>query len=146
MFIFHWNNLLLTYFNSLFKSICKVSIFLTARKTQQKNWCIMISFRINRRNNSGPTIEPWETPASTLAHKEYWPFNTTIWVLLSKAVFIEFKRSKDLGAILCQMLLIYQEILPLLYFVAVIKWLVYSISDKNRLDNNTRVISLETNW
>ena len=30
------------------------------------------------RKNNGPDIEPWGTPASILAHEEYFPFITTI--------------------------------------------------------------------
>ena len=39
------------------------------------------------KNNSDPRIEPWETLASILAHKEYCPFNMTLWILIDKFFF-----------------------------------------------------------
>ena len=48
------------------------------------------------KNNSGPRSEPWETPASTLAHKEYWSFNMALCVLLFKKYANEFKSLPDM--------------------------------------------------
>ena len=45
------------------------------------------------KNNSDPRIEPWETLASILAHKEYCPFNMTLWILISKKSVKVFKSS-----------------------------------------------------
>ena len=36
------------------------------------------------KNSSGPSIDPWRTPASILVHEEYCPFKTTLCFLKSK--------------------------------------------------------------
>ena len=41
---------------------------------------------IKIKNSSGPSIDPWGTPAWILVHEEYCPFKTTLY-------FLKFKKS-----------------------------------------------------
>ena len=39
------------------------------------------------KNNNGPRMEPWGTPALTLVHEEDCPFNTSLYLLFVKKCF-----------------------------------------------------------
>ena len=43
------------------------------------------------RKNSGPEIEPWDTPASIGDHEDAWPFKRTRWNLPLKKLLINFR-------------------------------------------------------
>ena len=80
-----------------------------------------------------------------------WPFGVCYLRNLSKCLKVPriyrfvLVCSEVLGAILCQMLSIYQEIQEIHtpYFVAIIKWFVYFLSDGNKLVD-ARVTCLKT--
>ena len=76
--IFHWTAHSPIFFKSLFRSVFEASIFLTTEKSEvlsANNLGFDAKFSdkslIQIKNNRGPRIEPWGTPASTLAHEEY---------------------------------------------------------------------------
>ena len=48
------------------------------------------------KNNNGPRMEPWGTPALTLVHKEDCPFNTTLCFLFVKKCFKTFNKFPDI--------------------------------------------------
>ena len=114
-----------------------------------------LSYQINywyRLKTSGPRIEPWGNAVSTLAHEEYWPFNMTLWVLLSKKSVKVFKSSPDIPFCLslqwrpwCHTFVkcfrYIKKYTP--YFVALIKWFAYFVKDGNKLVD-ARVNCLKT--
>ena len=83
----------------LFLSLCQCfAKFLLESRTREKREVssgkiFMLHSRfagmslIEIRNNRGPKIEPWGTPASTFCHSDAWPFKTTLWSLLDKKLF-----------------------------------------------------------
>ena len=48
------------------------------------------------KNNSGPRMEPWGTPALTLVLEEDCPFNTTLCLLFVKKCFKAFNKLPDI--------------------------------------------------
>ena len=66
------------FFESLFRSIFEASTFLTTEKSEVSSannlgFGAIFSDKssIYIKNNIGPRIDPWGTPASALAHEEY---------------------------------------------------------------------------
>ena len=50
---------------------------------------------IHIKNNNGPRMESWGTPALTLAHKEDCPFNKIVCFLFAKKCFKTFNKLPD---------------------------------------------------
>ena len=48
------------------------------------------------RNNRGPKIEPWGTPASTFCHSDAWPFNTTLWSLSGRNLLNKHNKESEI--------------------------------------------------
>ena len=51
---------------------------------------------IHIKNNHGPRMQPWETPALTLVHEEDCPFNTTLYFLFVKKCFKTVNKLPDI--------------------------------------------------
>ena len=47
---------------------------------------------INIKKKRGPRIDPWEAPALTIAHEEYWPFKMALCFLVSRKSIIKFNK------------------------------------------------------
>ena len=45
---------------------------------------------INVKKKRGSRVDPWGTPALTLAHEEYWPFKAILCFLASRKSTIKF--------------------------------------------------------
>ena len=98
--IFHRNADLFIFFRSPFKFFADKVISWTTenREVSSANslgFEIKFSERslINIKKKIGPRNDPWETPALTLAHEEYWPFKTTLCFLASRKSIIKFNKS-----------------------------------------------------
>ena len=50
---------------------------------------------IYTKNNRGPKIDPWGTPASTGDHED-WPFNKSLWNLFDRKVSMHFSGRPDI--------------------------------------------------
>ena len=97
---FHWNAHLFILFRSSFKFfVYKIISWTTQNRgissANSLGFEIKLSERslINIKKKRGPRIDPWGTPALTLAHEEYWPFKTTLCFLASRKSIIKFNKS-----------------------------------------------------
>ena len=48
------------------------------------------------KHNNGAIMEPWGSPALTLGHEEYYPFNTSLCFLFVKKCFKPFNKLPDI--------------------------------------------------
>ena len=94
--IFHWNAQLLIFLKSLIKWLTEVLTLCTMKKRDLSSAQRLAvvdrssdSSLMSIKNNSGPSMEPWGTPALMLAQGEAWPFKTThCFLKLRKSVII----------------------------------------------------------
>ena len=82
--IFHWKAQLFILFKSSFKFFADKSLSnITEKRDVSSANSLGFETRFSDKSfiyikkSSGPRIEPWGTPASTLTHVEFWPFRTT---------------------------------------------------------------------
>ena len=96
--IFHWNSHLFIFFRSSFKFFADNVISWTTENREISSalgFEIKLSERslINIKKKRGTIMDPWGTPALTLVHGEYWPFQTTLCFLGSRKSLIKFNKS-----------------------------------------------------
>ena len=91
--IFNWKTQLCILFKSSFKFFADKSLSnITEKRDVSSANSLGFETRfsdksfIHIKKSSGPRIEPWGTPASTLTHVEFWPFRTTL-------CFLSFRKS-----------------------------------------------------
>ena len=97
--IFHWNAHLFIFFRSSFKFFADKVISWTTEKKEASSanslgFETKLSERslINIKEKRGTRIDPWGTPALTLTHEEYWPFQMTLCFLASRKSIIKFNK------------------------------------------------------
>ena len=98
--IFHWNVHFFILFRSSFKFFAdKVISWTTERREVSSANSLVFETKlsqillINIQKKRGQRIESWGTPALTLAHEEYWPFEKTVCFLKSRQSNIKFNKS-----------------------------------------------------
>ena len=96
--IFHWNAQLLILLKSLFKWLAEILTFCTMEKRDVSSTkSLSVVDRSSDRslmqikNNSGPSMEPWGTPASIVTQGEAYPFKTTLCFLKLRKLVIIFR-------------------------------------------------------
>ena len=91
--IFHWKAQLFILFKWSFKLFADKSLSnITEKRDASSANSLGFETRFSDKSfiyinkSSGPRMEPWGSPASTLTHVEFWPFRTTI-------CFLSFRKS-----------------------------------------------------
>ena len=97
--IFHWKTHLLIFTKSLFCSRAEVLLsWITKNKDVPS--ANSLAFEGNPsdksliyiKNNNGPSIEPWETPALTSGQSEICPFNKTLCFIFLRESYKRFSK------------------------------------------------------
>ena len=95
-FIYHWNVQVLILAKSLFKSMADLVIFSITenRDVSSANNC---GLDPKSSDKTGPSIEPYGTPASIAAHEEYCPFRATLCYRWYKKYVATFNKLPDIS-------------------------------------------------
>ena len=101
--IFYWKAQSLSFFKSLFSSFAEVVMSCV---TENRDASSANNFALEDRapdksfmyikNNNGPKMEPWRTPAVTFCYSDVWPLRRTLCFLWLKELDKRSKRLSDI--------------------------------------------------